>query len=241
MSTGWVAVGSRCWRVNGIVAGAVQRIFAAVYSLLGSRAKLDCWIKYHVILAGAACGNVELAPLTEELYLTLLRHPERRALETTENLWTTGFRTAFIQLEEDRPICIQWLITPAENQLLPKLGEWSGLYLPLSPGVGQTEGLFTFPIERKKGVATEFEFSLYDRARALGLTELVTHIEKSNAATHKWAKKTGWSPLGEIQRLQLDLPLLRRFFFCVHSCRDGDPEPDQAAPGKPASADSHDI
>jgi GNAT superfamily N-acetyltransferase len=191
-------------------------IVGAAKSLLGSRAMLGKWRRYRVGLENTPSSSAVLVPVTDELMTRLRQHADRDHLGTTYHFWDVGFRNALLWLEEDRPLCIQWLLTETENPLLRKLGEWSGMYPPLPPLTGQVEGLYAFTDARRKGVATDFEFALYERARSRGLEELVTHVTEENEPTHKWAKKTGWTVLGSITRLVLDLPGLRNTPLCVH-------------------------
>ncbi len=216
MRADWLFVGTMCRPIGRGTAAVLCKAVSAVKSVLRARAPMEKWRRYRLDLNGASSSPVLLVPLTEELMTVLRTHPDREHLVTTFHFWDTGFRTAFVWMENDRALCIQWLVTATENSLLPKLGEWSGLYPPLPPRTGQVEGLYTFTDSRRKGVATDFAFAMNVRAQSLGLEELVTHILEANESARKWAQRTGWTESGTITRLQLDLPGLRNIPICVH-------------------------
>jgi hypothetical protein len=216
MRADWLAIGTMCRPISRGAAAVLCKTISMVKSVLRGTALVSEWRRYRVDLNGAFTSPTMLVPLTEELMSVLRTHPDREQLGTTFHLWDTGFRTALVCMDHDRPFCIQWLLTAAENHLLPKLGQWSGLYPPLPPATGQVEGLYAFKDSRGTGVATDFAFAMNEHARLMGLEELVTHIAEENKPAHKWAQRTGWAQSGTITRLQLDVLGLRNVTICVH-------------------------
>jgi hypothetical protein len=216
MRADWLCVGARCWGIGPRRAHALRRLLGIAAGAFGSRVTMHQWRRYHVSLEGTAPASVELVPVTEALMHRLREHAERDQLGTAFHIWDIGIRRGLVWLDGDAPVCIQWLFTAADNPNLRRMGEWAGLYPPLPAGTGQVEGLYAFADKRRKGAATDFEFALYERARALGLSALVTHVREENEPTHRWAAKTGWTTIGTITRVVLDLPWLHSVPVCLH-------------------------
>jgi len=120
-------------------------------------------------------------------------------------------------MDQEQPLCIQWLLTDTDRPRLRTLDEWAGMYPPLVANVGQVENLYAFSTARRRGVATQFEYALYHEARRVGLRELVTHIHEANAAARGWAERTGWRPYGTITRYQLDVRALGAYAIFLHA------------------------
>jgi GNAT superfamily N-acetyltransferase len=179
------------------------------------------WVRYTIGLqhTPAPAPDVELMPVTDEIVASLREHPDAGAAQLRSGLrfWDHGLRRAFIWRTDGAPACIQWLLFKQDIGLLHSLREWGGMYAPLPDGWGQVENLFAFSTARRKGVATQFEYALYARARELGLTALVTHIHEDNVAARGWADRTGWREYGVITRYHIDVPGLRGLNACVHT------------------------
>jgi GNAT superfamily N-acetyltransferase len=222
----WLCVGPFCCEatsVRGASAGAVLRL---VRRALRSRVKLERWIRYDIELAHTppAPAGVHLTPVTDEIIRALRTHPDHshNQLRSGFKFWDHGLRHAYIWIGEDGPLCIQWLLTPApDNPRLHTLAEWAGMYPPIPRGQGQVENLFAFSNVRKKGVATQFEYALYEEARRAGIGRLITHIHEANGAARGWAARTGWRAYGTITRYLLDLPGLRGCSVYVHRTDEG--------------------
>jgi hypothetical protein len=159
-----------------------------------------------------------LTPVTAAIIDALREHPdhEQNQLRSGLRFWEHGLTRAFVWLDEDEPLCIQWLLTERDNDRLRQLPMWGGMYPPIPRGHGQVENLFTFSTARRKGVASQFEFMLYEEAKRLGLSTLLTHIHANNAAANGWAERTGWRAYGRIRRYTVDAPGLRDRALYVH-------------------------
>lgn len=219
MRANWLCVGRRCRPIGRRRAHALRRLVYATARVLGPRATTHEWWRYAVSLAETAPppAGVELVPLDDTLIARLRQHPEREHLATTFHIREVGLGRGFVWMDGEMPVCLQWIFTEADNAKLPQMDEWAPLYPPLPAGTGQVEGLYAFSERRRKGAATDFEFALYEQARRMGLAELVTHVRDDNEPTHRWAAKTGWTRIGTITRLTLDVRGLRKVVICVHS------------------------
>ncbi len=196
-----------------------DRSFRALRAAAGRRVERSEWVRYRIDLAATPDpGPVTLVPVTDEHIASLRAHADREQNQLVSGFrfWDLGLRRALLWLDAGEPVCIQWLLTPEDNPALRALPEWAGLYLPLSPGTGQVENLFTFSSARRRGAATMFEYALYRVAAAAGLRRLVTHIAASNDAANAWARKTGWVVSGSISRWTVDARGIRRLPVCLH-------------------------
>jgi hypothetical protein len=219
MNDNWLCAGTQRWRVSSPVAKASDAALGML-SGLTSRVARDGWIRYYIDLATAppAPPDVSLTPVTEAVIDLLRTHPDRgqNQLQSGFRFWDRGLQCAFAWLDEDGPLCVQWLLTQRDNDRLRRLPVWGGMYPPIPHGCGQVENLYTFSTARRKGVASQFEFMLYEQARHLGLSTLITHIHADNAAARGWATRTGWSPRGAIRRYTCDAPGMRGRAVYVH-------------------------
>lgn len=209
----------------------------AVRAVLPRRLDASRWVRYRIDLTDALppAPGVSLTAVTDEIIERLRRHPDcgENQLKSGLRFWELGLQRAYVWMGDDGPRCIQWLLTHADAPRLPGLGDWAGMYAPLSPDVGQVENLFAFSTARHKGVASRFEYALYREARGIGLRRLVTHIHEGNAAARAWADRTGWRRCGTITRYEMNLPGLRARSVYVH--RDDAGRAERTPwPGRPA-------
>jgi hypothetical protein len=185
-----------------------------------SRLSGDTWIRYRIDLASAPPVPLEgvLTPVTEAIIAALRKHPdhEQNQLRSGLRFWEHGLTRAFVWLDEEGPLCIQWLLTDRDNDRVRQLPTWGGMYPPIPRGYGRVENLFTFSTARRKGIASQFEFMLYEEAKRLGLSTLLTHIHASNTAANGWAERTGWRAYGTIRRYTVDAPGFRGRAIYVH-------------------------
>src|ERR1051326_1350613 len=218
----WVC--ARRIRLGG--ASQASRTLVRITDLLHqrtSRVAVQRWIRYRIDLDGTPpqTAEVELTPLTEHIIARLKAHPDAALPDLRSGLefWDAGLRDGYVWLADDQPLCMQWLLTERDNVALSQLPFWGNMYPPLSPGLGQVEKLWTFSGTRKKGVATLFEYALFEQARRRGIKTLLTHIGEGNVAARGWADKTGWEAFGTIDRYSFDLPRIRDMdsTICVHS------------------------
>lgn len=221
----WICLGTAAWASSPGLCRATARAGAWGHQVSPDRVPRDRWIRYRIDLAGAppAPENVRLTPVTDHFIQCLKTHADRdqNQLKSGFKFWEHGLRRAYVWCDESGPLCMQWLLMRADNALLRTLSEWVGMYPPLEPGWGQVENLFAFSTARRKGVATLFEYALYQVARDLGLSGLVTHIAESNDPARAWAARAGWEAYGAITRYRIDLPLVRGIPFYLHRVGDG--------------------
>jgi hypothetical protein len=215
----WLCAGAQRWRISPYAAGASDTVLRML-SDITSRVTGDTWIRYYIDLAHSppAPSGIVLTPVTETIISDLQNHPDReqRQLCSGFRFWNHGLKRAFVWLDEEGPLCMQWLLTERDNDRLGHLPSWSGMYPPIPKEYGQVENLYTFSAARRKGVASQFEFMMYEQAKRLELTTLVTHIHAGNTAARAWAKHTGWSPYGVIRRYTFDAPGVRDRAVYVH-------------------------
>lgn len=221
----WICVGTAAWPAAPVVARVTARVGAWGHSLSPERVARERWIRFRITLANLppTPEGVRLRPITDNFIQGLAEHVDRdqNQLRSGLRFWEHGLRRAYVWCDESGPLCMQWLLTRADNALLRTLPEWAGMYPPLEAGWGQVENLFAFSTARRKGVATQFEYALYYVARDLGLAGLVTHIAETNEPARGWAARAGWEAFGVIARYRLDLPLVRALPLYLH--RVGDP------------------
>src|SRR5437667_391482 len=180
----WVYVGRSGIQAGALVRTCVTATLRLARAVLPQRVLEQRWIRYRVDLTGPlppVAPDVRLTRVTDDLIDRLRHHPEQAENQLRSGLrfWERGLRRAYIWLGEDGPLCIQWLLTEADGRRLHRLGDWAGMYPPLPPRTGQVENLFAFASARKQGVASRFEYALYQEARRLGMAELVTHIHET--------------------------------------------------------------
>ncbi len=216
----WLSVGTTCRPAAPRTLAAAAGALRSLQALVPGRITRQRWVRYRIDLAHTAPPppDVRLARLTPEIVAQLRCHPDaaQNQLRSGLRFWDLGLTGAFIWTGEEGPLCMQWLLTPEDNPRLKALAEWAGMYPPLARGCGRVENLFAFSNVRRKGVATLFEYALYEEARRSGLTSLLTHIHESNVSARRWADKTGWQEIGTITRYQLDVPGLRGRSVCLH-------------------------
>lgn len=221
----WICVGTTAWASPAPVTRAAARLAAWGHEVSKTRVIRERWIRYRIDLTDALPprNGVRLTPISEGFIQSLKTHVDhdQNQLKSGLRFWEHGLRRAYVWCDESGPLCLQWLLTRADNALLRTLPEWAGMYPPLEAGWGQVENLFAFSTARRKGVATHFEYALYHVARDLGLGGLVTHIAESNEPARGWATRSGWEAYGVIARYRLDVPLVRSHPVYLH--RVGDP------------------
>lgn len=216
----WLCVGRYCSRARPLVRTSATSFFALARAVFAGRVLTERWIRYAIDLTDTppVPPGVHLTPVTDDVIRALREHPDRVQSQLASGLrfWDHGLRRAYVWIDEEGPLCIQWLLTTADNARLRALPDWAGMYPPLPPGVGQVENLFAFSTARRKGVATQFEHALYETARQVGLRQLITHIHEGNSAARGWADRTGWRAYGTITRYQLDFPGVRARSAFLH-------------------------
>ena len=216
----WLCVGSYCAEAGGLLRTSVTSAARIARAIVPERVLVERWGRYAVALSttAPAAPDVELQPLTDDIVDEIRRHPDHGADQVRSGLkfWDHGLRGAFIWMIDGAPACMQWLLTSDDQPLLRSLNTWGAMYVPLPPDCGQVENLYAFTTARRKGVATQFEYALFEKARGAGLTRLVTHIHEANTAARGWADRTGWQAYGVITRYRLDVPGLRSLSLFLH-------------------------
>ncbi len=220
----WLGLGPYCWEATPFFLASVTTCLGVIGAAFSKRVLTQRWIRYRIELAEDLLVSpaVHLTPVTDAIIGALRRHPDHaeNQLKSGFRFWDRGLRRAYVWMDQEQPLCIQWLLTDADRPRLRTLDEWAGMYPPLVANVGQVENLYAFSTARRKGVATQFEYALYHEARRAGLRELVTHIHEANAAARGWAERTGWRPYGAITRYQLDVQGLGAYAVYLHSSSD---------------------
>lgn len=217
----WFCVGQYRRRVTPSLLDLFSKGLSVSSKMLPGRVVPQQWRLYRIRLIERATAEVSvprLMPVTEDIITQLRSHPDHNQnhLRSGLNFWDHGFRHAYVWLGSEGPLCIEWLLTEADNDRLRTLPNWAGMYRPLSAGQGQLENLFTFSNVRRRGIATQFAYGMYEVARRAGLRDLVTHIYEKNQPANAWAQRTGWRSDGCITRYQLDFPGLRASPMYVH-------------------------
>ncbi len=201
-----------------------------------SRVSVQRWVRYRIDLEQTAPppAGVSLTPLTGDTVGALRDHPDATQPDFASGLefWNHGLRDAYLWSEQGQPLCMQWLLTNKDDEVLRGLPFWGSMYPRIEPDSGQVEKLWTFSTARAKGVATQFEYALFAQARARGLRRLFTHIGESNAPARRWADKTGWEAFGTIDRFTFDLPRIRNLDSSVCLHRTGPVSPVAEAKGR---------
>jgi hypothetical protein len=217
----WVFVGCTGVEAGALIRTCVAATLGLLRAVLPQRVQVQRWIRYRVDLTAPlppVSPEVRLTRVTDGLMNVLRQHPEcaENQLRSGVRFWDRGLRRAYVWMSDEGPLCIQWLLTEADGARVQHLGDWAGMYPPLPRHTGQVENLFAFTTVRHKGVASRFEYALYQEARQLGLEQLVTHIHEPNTAARAWADRTGWQACGTITRYQVDVPGLRARCLYVH-------------------------
>lgn len=222
MTTDWICFGTTAWASTPALGRFAARVGSTVGQLARGRLERERWIRYRIGLDGgpSAPDGVRLSPVTDDFVRCLRTHPDHEQNQLVSGLrfWEHGLRRAYVWCDEagGGPLCMQWLLMRPDNVLLRTLPEWAGMYPPLARGWGQVENLFAFSTARRKGVATQFELALFQVARDLGLSGLVTHIAERNEPARGWADRLGWEAYGVIVRYRLDLPGFRSRPLYLH-------------------------
>ena len=201
------------------MARAVDQSLQILRRIIPSRVSSIDYVRYRKDLTDAIPESVaEVTRVTEAHIARLRLHPTYGSNPRVSGfrLWDHGLRTALIWEDGGEPLCIQWLFTSSDSELLRTYPEWSGLYPPLATDTAQVENLFSFAFARPGGAATEFMFGVFRLVRTMGIRTVFTHILASNWPAHRWAERTGWQRHGTIRRWSVDLPVIRRFPLCVH-------------------------
>ncbi|RFA30535.1 hypothetical protein CAI21_05675 [Alkalilimnicola ehrlichii] len=170
-----------------------------------------------------APAHVTLTPVTDDIIEQLENHPDsaHNQLISGIRFWRHGLRRAYIWLDNGEPVCIQWLLLPEDNALIARLPNWSGMYPPLEPGTGRVENLFKFTSPAKRrSVAVNFEFAMYEQARRLGLRQILTHIHALNEPANRFADGAAFLHAGTIRRYDFGVPGLRQRPLYLHEVAD---------------------
>jgi GNAT superfamily N-acetyltransferase len=218
----WLCAGPYCWRLRSTTLKLIANLLFETASTVNSHVHVTRWIRYRTRLADASSKTADpptLISVTDHIIQKLRNHPDCRhnQLQSGLRFWDHGLRRAYLWWGAEGPLCIQWLLTEADNEKLRSLPIWAGMYPPLAPGCAQVENLFALSNVRRRGVATQFAYGMYEKAREHGLRELITHIHESNVAACGWAARTGWNAYGTITQYQFAWPALRGRSVFLHS------------------------
>jgi hypothetical protein len=218
----WLCAGPYCWPVESSTLKLTVNLLLEGTSTVNRHVYVERWVRYRARLKDASSNGTDpptLITVTDDIIQKLRSHPDCRHNQMQSGLrfWDHGLRRAYLWWGVEGPLCIQWLLTAADNDKLRSLPTWAGMYPPLAPGCGQVENLFAFSNVRRRGVATQFAYGMYEQARENGLRELVTHIHEGNLAACGWAGRTGWNPYGTITQYRFAWPVVRGRSVFLHS------------------------
>lgn len=197
-------------------------IFNLLTKVLSNRINKETWILYQIDLnlIDIHSSEANLVKLDDRIINQIRTHPDstRDQIISGIRFWDNGINNAYIWVENNNPLCIQWILSNDDLTKLKQFSEWAGLYTPLEDKTKQVENIFSFrhSFRRKKSAATEFEYALYRLAKADGVTRLKTHIHNKNFSALKWAQRTGYTPYGVIERIYINLPLTKAFYLYIH-------------------------
>lgn len=230
-NTTWLSTNNRHLVLPPRGVGWAQALDRWLHHASLKRLSRDTWIRYRLDLTSYLSADdspATLTPITAELIDALSRGPwgQQPQVRTANHLWCHGLRGGYVWLQNEKPLCMQWLFSHQDNPLLQELPQWSGMYPPLPADWGQVENLLNLPAGMRYpgGAAGPFAHAMHRLAAKQGMRWLITHIHERNTAAHRWAKRTGWSAYGHIRRYQLDLPLLRNKFLYLHDTTSVDIE-----------------
>jgi hypothetical protein len=225
-----------CWfstnhghsRLSPAAARLIGRFGGLCQRALPTRVSRHSWVRYQIDISRYACEPADspavLTPISDEFMQQLEHHPWRNQpqIKTAMRLWRAGLHGGYVWFRDEQPLCLQWLLTEADNPRLRQLPDWAGMYPPLAAGCGQLENILTLPagLRYPGGAGGPFAYAMYSLAATRGISRLITHISESNGAARQWAERTGWTPYGVIHRYNIDLPLVRQQHFHVHGLVD---------------------
>lgn len=216
----WLGVGSHCWQIEPYLAGWISGMLSVLVKLSRRRISARRWARYTIRPADVTplSTQPQLTPVTDYFIKQLRNHPDSSQNQVQSGIrwWEHGLRRAYVWMGEDGPLCMQWLLTEADNAKLRSLPEWAGMCPPLSANCGQVENLFAFSNGKQPGIGIRFFYSMYEEERRLGLREIVTHIVEDNVTACRLSERTGWRRYGTLTRYEFDFPVLRGCSICLH-------------------------
>jgi RimJ/RimL family protein N-acetyltransferase len=205
------------------------RIIVPLFDLMAkisiNRIIRETWIVYRIDLyqTNIPSSEASLSPIDDQIIEKLRAHPDaiRNQFKSGIRFWDNGITNAYIWIEDEIPLCMQWLLFNNDILKLGLFSEWAGLYTPLENNTGQVENIFTFRhgLRRKKSAATEFEYALFNFYKLQGLQYIKTHIHESNIAAQRWAERVGFHTSGKIRRYSIHLPFLGAYYLYLHTPR----------------------
>ena len=132
----------------GVAAGCIS----LTHKVFPARIHLEHWIRYRIDLPPGPPAEpaVRLQLVTPEIIDLLRRHPDHDAnqLKSGFKFWELGLGTGYVWMGDQGPLCIEWLLSIADNPRLGALREWAAMYEPLPAGVGRVENLYAFSTAR---------------------------------------------------------------------------------------------
>jgi RimJ/RimL family protein N-acetyltransferase len=114
-----------------------------------------------------------------------------------EVAWRRGFAEKHpagcfvaVDLRDDRPCYMQWLLSPADNGFIRELGGFP----PLAEGEALLENAYTPVAYRGLGIMSAAMARIAERARDLGARHVLTFVDDRNAASLRGCEKAGFRP-----------------------------------------------
>lgn len=118
---------------------------------------------------------------------------ERRDRTMRLHLLDAGFTSCFVATTVDDQACyIQWLIPPAENDLLR--ASFNGLFPPLADTEVLLEGAYTPVAFRGQRIMPAAMALIAEKAAGFGANRVLTFVGEDNIPSLKGCKRAGFSP-----------------------------------------------
>src|SRR4051794_5811673 len=173
-------------------------------------------IFYRSIALGLRCDLTADTPAIQAkipLTVRALTEEDRAALEPEKTdsandfyerllrlrMFDAGLRTCYGAFSEDGRVCyVQWLIEPAQNDLVHDFFE--GSFPRLQPNEVLLEGAYTFPAFRGQGVMAAAMAGITDQGRARGFENAWTFVGEHNEPSLKGCRRAGYHE--EVRRIE---------------------------------------
>jgi len=140
----------------------------------------------------------------EELYARLrsLESDDKRELMSRLLFYRSGFRNCYTIASDGATAFLEWIIFPAENEIIQK--HYRTRFLPLESSEVMLENSFTFPAYRGRGLMPFATWQLLNKAKELGYRRAVTYIRKEKIDSLNHFLRMGFT----IKRIVREIKLL---------------------------------
>src|SRR5437870_6609893 len=118
----WLGLGPYCWEATPFFLASVTTCLGVIGAAFSERVHTQRWIRYRIELADdlPVSPGVHLTPVTDAIIGALRRHPDHAENQLTSGFrfWDRGLRRAYVWMDQEQPLCIQWLLTDADRPRL---------------------------------------------------------------------------------------------------------------------------